>query len=362
MKDYSPNSLYDESIPIEKILYSNFIKYASLPEMISKEFAGSKATTVNIFIDLNHFFMKAYQFLKVESYYAPTAIAINYGAHFRSYFRTRLGVYANIILVYSPNMSENNNRFYPQYNSSYINRMRSNERVMSMIVQNINVLRVLCPYLPNVYLREGSVEPGVIIKDLIDTDFNNGFPNIIISNSDYMLQVPGFLAAPTVVFRKDSKLKNGAFSYNAYSALNAYLYCSKHLDLNYPIPVDVPKRFVTLLMVLSGLPGRKVKSVFDYKHSIDILKYIPVTIYGNVEDMYDNVQKYMLSHTGRTTMSYKEFSDRFYALDVNFQWKLYRELPEYMDRSYLTRMNDPNEVKAINNKYFQKSPIDLERL
>ena len=52
--------LYNESIPIEKILYYNFIKYTSLQKMVYKEFAGSDATEVNIFIDLNQIFLKAF--------------------------------------------------------------------------------------------------------------------------------------------------------------------------------------------------------------------------------------------------------------------------------------------------------------
>lgn len=350
--------LYNESIPIEKILYYNFIKYTSLQKMVYKEFAGSDATEVNIFIDLNQIFLKAFRFLRVEDYYSMTSCAINYCAHLRAYFRTRHYTESNIILVYSHNMSSNNTKFMAEYNNRYANRMRSNEKIMTVLRDNLKMLRLLCPYLPAIYYKEGTVEPGVIIKDAIDTVFTKN-PNIVVSDSDYCFQLPVF-TRDTVVFRRKTIDGNDAsYSYNALDAMDAFVYEIKNVSR---IPDGIPKRFIPILMVLSGLPKRCVSSVFDIRHALEILKWIPITIYGDTEAMYSCVKNYFAHTKAKTSMSFAEFDNRFKAIDLLYQQKLYQFLPESKERSYLNRLQDPDSVKAINNKYFRKNPIDLERL
>jgi hypothetical protein len=59
-------------------------------------------------------------------------------------------------------------------------------------------------------------------------------------------------------------------------------------------------------------------------------------------------------------MEYKDFCDKYKAIDIEYQSKLYKKLPEYLENSWIQDMNDPDTLKQINNKYFKSNPINLE--
>ena len=65
----TPSKLYNQDIPIEQILYGQFIKYASIESMVEKEFANSNANTVNVYVDVLQLVLPAFRCLRVENYY-----------------------------------------------------------------------------------------------------------------------------------------------------------------------------------------------------------------------------------------------------------------------------------------------------
>ena len=83
--------------------------------------------------------------------------------------------------------------------------------------------------------------------------------------------------------------------------------------------------------------------------------------YGDIESMYDQICAFATSKDilGFTMF---EWNNRFKALDLNYQIKLYETLPESRDTTYIVDINDPDKVKYINNNYFINNPIDLQRL
>lgn len=350
--------IYDDKTPIEYVLYGQFIKYSSLQTMVSLEFANSDAEEVNIFIDLNQMLLPAFRYLKIQDYNIISSAIINHCAHMRAYFRTRHRVESNIILVYTPNISNNNTRFCAEYNSQYRMRMQSNEKIMEAVDYNLDILKVLCPYLPDIYLKIGTVEPAVMIYDLITKTFNNGRPNIVISASQYAYQLPAY-APNTIVFRKKTTAKlDTSYSYNMINAINAFVYETKNSVLNEILNTKA----ISLLMVLSGLPKRNLKSIFDINQTLKIIQNIPDTCLGDIDAMYGYIMTYLSSQKSKASISYEEFNNRFKAVDLLYQHKLYELLPESREQSYLQRFNDPDTVKSINDRYFKTVPLDLERL
>jgi hypothetical protein len=344
--------LYDEKTPIEYVLYGQFIKYNALQNLVSLEFANSNAEEVNVFIDLNQMLLPAFRYLKIQDFNVISAVIINYCAHFRAYFRSRHRVESNIILVFTPNMSSNNTRFCAEYNSQYRLRMQSNEKITEAVDYNLEILKVLCPYLPDIYLKIGTVEPSVIIHDLINGDFNNGNPNIVISSSQYTYQLPVF-TPNTIVFRKKiTEKEDTSYSYNFVNAINAFIYETRKVVINEVLNTKA----ISLLMVLSGLPKRNIKSIFDIRKTIKLIQAIPDSCLGDIDAMYE----YIISSNNK--IEYREFSNRFKAIDLLYQYKLYQLLPESKEQSYLQRFQDPNTVKDINDRYFANVPLDLERL
>ena len=56
------------------------------------------------------------------------------------------------------------------------------------------------------------------------------------------------------------------------------------------------------------------------------------------------------------------FRLRFNAVDLVFQYRLYCNMSESKDISWLIDLRDPDTVKGINNKYFTDNPLDLNAL
>jgi hypothetical protein len=350
--------IHDEKTPIEYVLYGQFIKYSALRNLVALEFANSNADEVKIFIDLNQMLLPAFRYLKIQDYNVISSTIINYCAHLRSYFRTRHNVQSTIILVFSRNMSSNNTRFCAEYNSHYRLRMQSNEKIMEAVDYNLDLLKVLCPYLPDIYLKIGTVEPSVIIHDLIANEFNNNFPNIVISSSQYAYQLP-VVTPNTVVFKKKVTDKvDTSYSYNFVNAINAFVYDTRDLVVDEVFN----NKFISLLMVLSGLPKRNIKSMFSIRHSLEIIQNIPDSCIGDIDAIYKYMEAYIRSKKTKTFLHYDEIVNRFKAIDLLYQHKLYQTLPESKEKSYLQRFSDPTTVRDINDRYFKNVPLDLERL
>ena len=350
--------IYDDKTPIEYVLYGQFIKYNALKNLVGLEFANSDADEVNIFIDLNQMLLPAFRYLKIQDYNVISSAIINYCAHMRSYFRTRHRVESNIILVYTRNMSVNNTKFCSEYNSQYRLRMQSNEKIMEAVDYNIDILKVLCPYLPDIYLKLGTVEPSVIIHDLVLNEFNNGNPNVVISASQYAYQLPAF-TPNTVVFRKKfTNKEDTSYSYNLINSINAYIYETKNTVVNEVLNTKA----ISLVMVLSGLPKRNIKSLFDINKTLKIIQTIPDSCLGDIDAMYGYIKSYLDTTKSKANLDYNEFSCRFKAIDLQYQYSMYGYLPESKEQSYLQRFSDPQTVRDINDRYFSTVPLDLERL
>lgn len=360
---YDTAKYYDEKIPIEQILYGEFIKYDSMLKLVGREFAGSDATEINVFIDLYQFFLPIFTHLRVENYYSMTACALNYCAHIRDYFRTRHGVKTNIVLISTLNMSANNTKYYPKYNYKYRQRIEYNEKIMGVYKENMSVLKLLTAWIPKTYYKEGTVEAGVMIRHAILNEFNNGLPNVIISQSDYMYQLPSYLPQ-TVVFRKKSSIVDRSrldesFSYNG---LTAGMYYIKDNKGSVKGDITLPSNAMSVFMTLNGIPRYGINSLYNISTVLKIVNTMDVNdiTYGDIDRMYEHIANCI--PTKRLALDRDGFANRFMAIDARFQEKLYAMSPEANDKTYLTDTCNIQGVKEINDKYFIKTPIDLQRL
>ena len=347
-----------QGYPVEAVLYGSFIKYEALNRLVNAEFAGSSATKVNIYIDLQHMFRSAIGGANVINDNAClAAIALNYCAHLREYFR-KIGVYTRIILVWSSDNSSNNRKFVPEYNCGYLTKMESNYEFKKFIEFNTNILRSIVPYLHEIYYKESPVESGVIIKNLIDNIFNDGNPNIVITNSEYAYQLPCY--TPCVVFakRRANNGEDASISLNYNTAIYHYIYKlrKKHTDVN-----DINPIFISTVMCMIGIPKRSVKRIISYGRVSTLLGRLNPQIYPDTNMIYSQIVGEL---TGNEMMSFnfEMFDMRFKCIDLNYQTKMYSFMDDYNDRTFLTRLTDPDAVKMINNNFFTSNPIDLQRL
>jgi hypothetical protein len=114
-------------------------------------------------------------------------------------------------------------------------------------------------------------------------------------------------------------------------------------------------------MVLAGLACRNIKAPCSYREAINILKHIEgnysvVTPDALYNAMVDIAKKPVL-------LQREEIHSRFYCIDLDYQMKLYREMPESLEFSFLTDLNNPQALYDINNKYFNRAnQVDFYKL
>lgn len=355
--------LYDMKTPLDMVLYKQFVTYDELQKIIPREFNGDKNTkTINVYIDLYQFLITVFRYTRIGNFLSISSCIVNYCAHIRNYFNTRHKVYTNICLVYSTNNSTNNTQFVPMYNFEYNNRVKFNVKIKENVEENMKLVRLLVPYLPNVFLKEGTVETSVIIHNLIQKKLLGDNPSLILSNSQLMYQLP-ILNNNVVVIRKDfrpysSDYKDKTYSYNHRNALHAYIYQLKKKNIR----EYLNQRTISFIMTLIGIPKRNVKSLCAYPTALAISKLIPLGCEFDSEVLYDVCTDYYKSKDRKIIPIIKEqFIRTFKCIDLNYQYKLYKLLPEYKEKSFIKQdLDDVEGVQYINNTYFKDSPLNLE--
>lgn len=342
------------SCSVEQMLYSRFIKYSALKRIIDKEFNGSNATEINIYIDLYSLFTMLYNCDGFMSPYSICSASINYCAHFRDFFRSRYGVDSNIILVYSTNTCETNRRFLPEYNSKYQNRIIHNNRIENVVKVNMTLLSIIAPYLPKIYLKTGGADSAVIIKNLIDSNILPDNPNLVVSKSTSMFMLPVNARNAVVVRKRNYDGEDCSFSYNRNDCLDWFVSETKNLNISQN---HFRQNLITMIMLLIGAPDLGIKALCHVSKALDISDHIPAGYELDIEKIYGEYSKACKNH-----LSPQAFAARFNALDLVTQTALYKTLPESDLNQFKIDSYDPDEVRRVNDKYFKSCPIDLERL
>lgn len=346
-----------ENFLIDYALYSQFIKYDELKKLIVKEYKSDNySKTINVYIDLYQFLMTALRYTKIDDPYVICASMINYAGHMRNYFKTVHNMYSNIILVYSTNDSENNTRFIPEYNSKYNSRKKTNSFMYDKMKINLELLEILIPYIPDVFLKKGSVEPSVIIHHLIQKSYFGKHPNLIISNSQMMYQLPVF-SKSAIVIKKDLSYTNGildrTYSYNNSNCLNGYVYELTKKNLDYVIN----QNSISFVNILRGIPKRSIKSLFSINPSLIMANKIPLGCEHDPDIQYDIYVNYK---SNKSKISKEEYINRYKCIDLGYQYKLYKLLPESKEIKFLEQLEDVNSMHEINDAYFKNSALNLE--
>lgn len=356
----------ENRVPVEYIVTKYFVKYQKLNELISMAFAGSKANRINLYIDLygiyKTLFSRTYR-TDITDYTAFVSIIINMCSHYRAYFKG-LGVYCKIFLISSYNIPEVNLKFVAGYNKTFVDKLK-NQQVRDMIEMNIQLLEILCPYLPEIHFIKTDFESTVLMKHIILKEMSEGNndPNLIISTDLYPLQLCS-------EFENTCFLKPKKWNQEDLSAITApkghpmheksfwSIVCRERDNLmSDASEVSISPSNMMLLMSLNRFPDRNFKNLIHFKVAnniiFDIVGSEPIkldinTLYDNSKQLSDKVPKSVVE-------------SRYKALDVNYQYLLFENSVEPHIIHY-ENLDDPTAVQMINAEYFSKNPIDLFRL
>jgi hypothetical protein len=350
----------------EAALYSRFIKYDKMDSLLAPYLSGVKE--INIFIDFTQMLSSIYRFEDIANPLGLLASMLNMPLHYRGYMN-RKNIKSHIFLVYSTNNSVNNYRFIASYDHKHKMQKESNVNIHSVIENNINLMISTVKYMPGIYLRTGTVECTVMIADLIDKFTRNGqhnIPNLVITGTDYAFQLPSIMGNVIMLYKAsemfDKKLVDSSFVVTHANALYAYIQKTKNKQLE-SLYQDTPlnQTWVGAFMTLAGLACRNIKSLCSYREAINILKYIESN-YNVITP--DSLYNAMVDIAKKPIIFKKEeIENRFCAIDLDYQLKLYRQLPESLEYSFLQDLNNPQALYDLTTKYFNRNnTVDFWKL
>ena len=345
---------------IEEILYSGYTKYDRLNCIFPNLPPGS---FIDVYIDMCSFVKQLYKHeVIINNYKIVTSSIINMCAHYRQFF-TNNGIDSTFYIIYSRNNSEINKKFCTGYNGKMDYIYNINTQINSIISDNIDLLKVLVPYLPDIHFVESPMgyETGAIILNIMDkVNPDNTRFNMVISKDAYIYQTAIF--NNTFILRPLKTIKDGDQSYIIYSEnLLDCIYASKKIQLrnkflNYGL--------APVIMALSSVPERNIKSLLNINTVVNILEqavddYKISNEYNyHIMGLWDGLKNYKPIYE----LGQSAFSDRIKAVDIKFQSMVYANTLESDTMQRFENLYDPEAVKAINNKYFKDNPLDLNAL
>ena len=116
------NRFQQSSFSLESIIYSNYIRYDRLKQLVLHEFQNTpyaNCNKVNIFIDVYSIVKRLrdisdLEITKDQKYLLASGI-VNMAAHYRAYFQSRHNTSSNIFVIYS----DNDNKYLRSFNTEY---------------------------------------------------------------------------------------------------------------------------------------------------------------------------------------------------------------------------------------------------
>lgn len=353
------------NLTIEQLLYSNYIKYDRLRLMTNEVFMNSTANHINIFIDMHSLLKSIYntQNILINNYTCIASSIINLCAHFRDFYNTRYGVSSNIYIIYGNTHSPLNKKFIMDYNAKEEKQINVNTQITNLINDNIDLLEIICPYLPDVFFIKGNYEPSVLILDVIskNSSMRNRNPNIVITKEIYPYQLTGIKAfGGRIVIFRPHKLKGQDESYyiSDNNIYNTYISINKKSDVNkvqHLLYLDAS--LFTLLLSISNLPERNIHSIFNIRNALQIIDRLIKSL--DILNMYTSDIKHVSSIIDLEKSVLIE--NRFKAIDAVYQHKIFMSTADSLNITF-PNLYDPQGIRKINDKYFKTNPLDLNRL
>lgn len=347
------------------ILYNSYIRYDRMYEMTKFAFYGkSDSNTINVYVDLYSILRSLYSkgpSLQVNDPYAIASCIINLAIHIRAYFETRHMVSSKIYLVYGGARPQSALSIIPEYNAKNIVMEDSDNYIRDLIIDNLAVCQILCKYLYDIFcLVDMENEFNTIVMGIHEEYHKDDpTPNIIYGKDQTLYQLVAYMPR-TFLYRPKKKLNQEGLGIDSSwvvtksTLYNAYRYGELGIKKQYD--TKLPVAAFGLYQTISGLRSRNIPSIKNANTSIKLLEdFGRTTIDGvlSVNELFKNDPKIDPELVLR----------RFATVNLSNQYIAYSQSP-YRQRFYedLVNLYDPQEVRNINDNYFIKYPIDLNRV
>ena len=116
------------------------------------------------------------------------------------------------------------------------------------------------------------------------------------------------------------------------------------------------------MLSLTGLPSYGVNSIFNVRTASKML-YNTIE-QGRILNEYSSDIDYIYNNISgiEKKIDPVTFKNRFNAIDLLYQHRIYNSTAEARDISWQINLDDPKTVQDINNRYFVDNPLDLNSL
>lgn len=361
------NDSCEYPISIAEVMFGNFIKYDRMYQLTNFAFYGDVESlgSVNVFIDAYSLVRSLYtrgSNIIVKDSFAIASCLINLAIHIRSYFETRHRVRSKIYIIYGGARPVNALKIYSQYNEKNMLMEDSNVLMKKLIMDNMDVVSILSPYLYDIFCisdtqNEFSVIASCIIKNKSDSD-----PSIIYSKDQMAYQLAAFHPR-TVMYRPKKSLREDiSWVVTKSNIYDTYRY--NELKIAKKIDSSLSPFMFSLYQAFSGLRSRNIPSIKNANRSILILedavnRSLFTNGYNSNSILYLNSPALDDLFEGKL----QEIRTRVAAIDIIYQEAIYESSPaSRIIANSIINLYNPEEVRKINDIYFQSYPIDLNRL
>lgn len=359
----------ERKINLANIIYGAYTRQEVLRDLVYKTYGNSsiaEATKLNIFVDINsiiHSLYSEHNRILYDNITDISAGLINLCAHYRSFFRY-IGVDTRFFLINSLNTCDINSKFVAEYNMDFKRKIQVTN-ILSLIKNNMSLLKILCPYLPAIYYvdSEQQFETAVIIAYIIEK-LNDPNPNLIISRDIYPIQLVTKYRWTSYLCPSKNRLSNNGtadtswmvpinekenFREEFWKAISIYRNCSYNLlkdmsPINYTLyasMIKAPERYLKPLVHNSAAK----KLITSMVGSEDVKIHLS-QIMNNPE-----FQNYPLA----------QIEARYKVLDVDYILSIYRNSPEAKQLQFID-LEDIATVNKISAKYYSNNPLELQKL
>lgn len=349
-------------VTVGQIIASNYIKFDRLSQMVNTAFANSTAEKINLFIDVNSCIKQLYAgTVSLASLDEETSIAayiINMIAHYRKFFKYRYSVECNAHLIYSTNIRPETQMFYQDYNKDAANMMRLMPEKTNLIVNNLEILDKICPYLPNTSFTMGTFETGVIMHDIISRVREENVPNIVISKDLYVTQLLG-INPDVIIFRPKKHIEDQSFFISKGGSISNLIADRQVND----IPEELDDGLLSFIIALNKFPERSMKTLLALPKALSITKNAVRT--GKILNGYNsNVSLIyqLFPDKEKIQCIHGNIDSRFKAIDLLYQYAIYSSSIERHNFKGMQNLYDPQSIHTICNEYFKVNPLDLDNL
>lgn len=360
----------------QAILFSYYIKYTKLKELVLQEFANTenaKATKVNLYIDLYDILYSIYNSkVTTPDEEALCSTIINLAAHLRGYFMRTHRVETKIYLVYgATNSTMQDKLIFGGYNRKGNETISLSPKINKVILNVFDQLDLLCKYIDQIYfIRINEFESAVAIFDLIlkEEAKDNKIPNIIITKSIYAYQIPAFCSNARIFRPSKYRGTDNSYIINKENCMLQYIQDRKSntgiSEEHIKILRCLDTKLIGLLMCLGGIHTRGVRSMINILSSLRALyimieNRILINGYNTVVDYPINVCK-----LNPVLVSNKlELQNRYRCIDIVSQHNIFMNSIYYntISESIIDLISD-EDFRHICFNYFIKYPIDINNL